>query len=451
MVAPSSMPFSVIVGLGKTGFSCLQFLHQQGYPLAVVDSRENPPFLSQAKKQFPDVELSLGQLDEAVIGKAQQLIVSPGVALAEPVLANAINKGVPVLGDIEIFSQFAKAPILAITGSNGKTTVTALLGEMMARAGKKAIVCGNIGEPVLDALSQPVPDYYVMELSSFQLETTHSLNAKVATILNLSPDHMDRYASVEDYRAAKQRIYRHCETAVLNIDEPQNWQSLSLAMPTIGFTLQEPAPCEFGLHHEKDALFLAQGSQKLMCVDDMQLQGQHHYQNALACLAMGFVIGLPLEPMRETLRSFDGIAHRCQPVATIADVTWYNDSKATNLGATIAAIGTLSSQVSGQLHLIAGGDAKQADLSPLANWVSQHISTVYLFGKDAPYLEKLLSEVSDVKVVENLDQAVACAALRAKPHDAVLLSPACSSLDMFDNYEQRGETFAKAVNALQHD
>ena len=444
----NNKPFTVIVGLGKTGFSCLRYLIQREFPVAVIDSREKPPYLAQAREQFPNVNIALGGWDETLIQKAQQLIVSPGVSLKNSAFSKVIHRGIPVIGDIELFAREAKTPMVSITGSNGKTTVTKLFSEMVMNAGLCVNVCGNIGEPVLDQLNFPVPDYYVMELSSFQLETTYSLEAKVAIVLNVSPDHMDRYDTVADYRQAKQRIYANCKQAVINLDEPEIWQSLSLPSSQIGFTMQTPHDQQFGLREQYGQYYLAQGETLLLPTSQMQLQGKHHWQNALACLAMGFSLQLPMASLLKTVANFAGMAHRCQRVAVINRVTWYNDSKATNLGATIAAIDSLSTQVKGRLLLIAGGDAKAADLSPLKDWVARFVSKVYLLGKDAPYLQQLFSDICDVKIVADMAQAVRCAAADAKPDDAVLLSPACSSLDMFENYEQRGRVFMEAVNNL---
>jgi UDP-N-acetylmuramoylalanine--D-glutamate ligase len=442
-------PKTVVIGLGPTGFSCVRYLIKQGYPVAVTDSRDNPPALLALQRQYPEVPVVVGELSDQLISAAEQLVVSPGVSCRLPSIMAKQQQGVPVIGDVELFAQNNHRPVLAITGSNGKTTVTTLLGQMLTAAGKRAKVCGNIGYPVLDILASHILDYFVMELSSFQLETTYSLKPSVAVVLNVTPDHMDRYDDFSDYLAAKQAIYQDCDIAVINLDEPTIWQSLSFDDPPIGFTLKTPQAGQFGICEQAGRSYLAHGPTLLLPTDELVLQGQHHYQNALAALAMGSVIGLPMVAMLSVLKTFQGIAHRCQYVAEKKGVHWINDSKGTNVGATVAAIKTLARQPSGRLLLIAGGDAKQADLADLQPPIQQSVATVFVYGQDAHQLAAMLNDIVPYHQVDSLQAAVAQAAVIAQAGDTVLFSPACASFDMFSNYEHRGQVFIDCVQQLK--
>lgn len=428
----------VVLGLGVTGLSCIRYLQARGESAIVIDSREQPPLLSECQKEFPDIKIILGRLPAEIMLAAKEIIVSPGLSLQTPVLQQAIAKGIPCIGDVELFVREARAPIIAITGSNGKTTLTTLAGQMLQDAGCKALVCGNIGLPVLDVLSQPVPDYYVMELSSFQLEATYSLQAKVAIVLNVSPDHMDRYNSVDDYCAAKQRIYQDCEVAILNQDEPEIWRTLKL--PAQRYTFSVLGDADFML---KDNAVYAQ-QQCWLNISMLPNQGRHHCQNILAALAIGFALGLDREVMLKTVQNFSGLAHRCQKIASSKGVDWFNDSKATNVGATVAALNSLKPLYS-DIILIAGGDAKGADLSALKPAVMHNVSHLLIIGAATAELVELFEGVVSYQRVTSLAEAVQKAAVQAVPNTAVLLSPACASWDMFQNYEQRGNTFIDAV------
>lgn len=438
----------VIVGLGPTGQACLRYLKRRGEFVAGTDSRDNPPSFAPFKNEFPDIVLKVGGFSTSLIHQAQELIVSPGVSLKNPLITNRISQGISVIGDIELFVREARAPIIAITGSNGKSTVTALVGEMINQAGYKAYVCGNIGQQVLELLDKPVPDFYVMELSSFQLETTYSLQARVAVVLNVSPDHMDRYANYSEYIVAKRRIYLGCHQAVINIDEPEIWRKLNEIKIFIGFTLNEPQENEFGLRNKNDVCYLAFGKQYLLPINHLKLTGRHNVQNVLAALAIGKALDLPMERVLSALQNFTGLPHRCQWVARKREVDWYNDSKATNLGAAIAAITSIGLEKKGNLILIAGGDAKEADLRPLRDVVEKYVSHVILLGKDAAQIAKILVGCAEIIHEQSLPAAVECAAGLAKAADTVLLAPACASYDMFNNFEHRGEVFIQAVNQL---
>ncbi len=435
----------VIIGLGLTGLSCLRYCVELGYKVAVVDSRLEPPESAALQKEFPYVPVTFGTFDSPYLKEADELIVSPGVSLKEPPIAAQLALSKSAVGDIELFARVVKKPIVAITGSNGKTTVTSLVGKMVADAGHSVVVCGNIGDPVLSTLNRPSPDYYVLEISSFQLETTESLKPSTAVVLNLCPDHMDRYETYEDYAKAKQRIYKNCLRPVVNLDEPELWRHLNLNNP-LGFSLQAQGPNDFCLRKINDEIFLAIGEQPLMNVKKLKLKQTYDFQNALAALALGKAIQLPIESMLHTLENFQGLPHRCQWVGEYNGVHWYDDSKGTNAGATIAALLSLGAAKTGRLWLIAGGDSKKADLSSLMGPVHQYVDQLILLGKDATILEKLLGDKVPTQNVSSMEEAVNWAAERAKPGDIVLLSPACASLDMFRNYAHRGEVFVKALH-----
>ncbi|HYF97999.1 MAG TPA: UDP-N-acetylmuramoyl-L-alanine--D-glutamate ligase [Coxiellaceae bacterium] len=450
-----SSKFYLIIGLGVTGLSCLRYLVKQGCQVAVNDSRESPPCLIEAQQQFPNIQIVTGEFSAELIQQADEIIVSPGVALTHPLLVDAKARCVPIVGDIELFARVAKAPIVAITGSNGKSTVTTLVGLMAQQAGLKVKVGGNLGTPVLDFLNEPEPDCYVLELSSFQLDTTYSLRATAAIVLNVTPDHMDRYATFTDYVHSKQAIYAGCQHAVVNWDEPATWQELDFINKPLAFSINT-APIQlnnvaelFGLITEQNQVFLSKGREKLLSVDAMKLKGKHNWQNALAALALGSIIHLPMKAMLQVLQDFPGLPHRCEWVATIHDVDWINDSKGTNVGATQSALMGFGELLSGKrIVLIAGGQAKGADVSVLNPELQRYVKHVIVLGEDAPILMQNWQKVAPIERVNSLAEAVKHAALAAQAGDTVLLSPACASLDMFKNYEDRGEQFVELVRRL---
>lgn len=438
----------VIVGLGATGLSCARYLVAQGVPVAITDTREQPPHLAELHALDASIPLKLGKLNAALLASAAKIIISPGVSLQEPLIAEQIQRGIPVVGDIELFAQASAAPIIAITGTNAKSTVTTLVGLMTEAAGYETQVGGNVGTPVLDLLNaSQQPEVVVLELSSFQLETTYSLQPKVATILNITPDHMDRYATLADYQQAKQRVYQHAEIAVQNRDDALT-ASQTPVKKSFYFTLNKPAENEFGLLTQEGKTYLAFGGQCLMSVDELPVKGKHYQANALAALALGFAFGLDFAPMIQVLRRFQGLAHRCQFVRELDEVSWYNDSKGTNVGATLAAIQGLGPEVKGDLILIAGGVGKNADFSPLLPALKAYVRHVVLIGEAAQNLGKLFKDHVTISYAHAMDEAVAQAKAAAKPKDSVLLSPACASLDMFKNYEHRGQVFMDCVAKL---
>jgi len=436
---------TLVVGLGKTGLSVARYLLHRGIPVAIVDSRAEPPGLKQLRADLPaDVALFLGGFEDAVFDRAEQIIVSPGVALTTPQLQAARERGIAITGDIELFAQVATAPVVAITGSNGKSTVTTLLNAMAQRAGVTVRTGGNIGTPALDLLGDTEPDLYVLELSSFQLETTQSLQPAAAVVLNISADHMDRYPDMEAYAAAKQAIYSHAALQIVNADDPAAARLADPDRPQVRYTQQTPAAGEYGICAREGITWLACGDEMIMPVSEIGMAGRHNTVNALAALALGAAVGLPRDAMVETLREFHGLPHRMQRVSEHNGVTWYNDSKGTNVGATLAAIDGVDTRV----VLIAGGDAKGADLSPLADALQRKGRGAVLIGKAAAELQSLLAGVLPVELADAMTQAVELAAGMAQPGDAVLLSPACASTDMYRDFRERGDVFVAAVREL---
>lgn len=431
---------TVVVGLGKTGLACARHLAAAGAAVAVTDSRTAPPGLERCRRELPDVELRLGGFDAALLAEAAEIVISPGVSLKEPALAAALARGVPVVSEIELFARVARAPVVAITGSNGKSTVTTLVGLMAERAGVDVAVGGNLGTPALELLRQPEPALYVLELSSFQLETTESLRPAAATVLNISADHMDRYDSLEEYAAAKARIFRRAEAAVLNADDPMV-MAMAAAGRTVAFSVAGPQPDGFGVTERDGDLWLVRDGQLLLPAGDVRIPGRHNLANALAALALGEAVGLPLPAMAEVLREFPGLPHRTQWVGEARGVAWYDDSKGTNVGATLAAVQGMSQPV----VLIAGGDGKGQDFAPLRAALRQKARAVVLIGRDAPLIEQAIAgAVPTVRAVD-MDDAVRQARTLAQAGDVVLLSPACASFDMFEGYAHRGQVFRDAV------
>jgi len=436
---------TLVVGLGKSGVSVARTLKALGATFAVVDSRADPPGLATLRAECPEAPCHLSDFDPALFARATRLLVSPGVSVKTPAIAEAMGRGVPVWGDIELLARLTDAPIAAITGSNGKSTVTTLLGLMAERAGVHAAVGGNLGMPALDLwLQTDVPEQYVLELSSFQLETTHSLNARVATVLNISPDHLDRYDSLDEYIAAKRRIFHGDGVMVVNADDPVVMAMVEPDRPILRFTLKEPDENTFGLRRLGGETWLAYGREHWMEASELKISGDHNRANALAALAMGHALGLDKKGMLAALREFTGLAHRTTLVREHDGVRWFDDSKGTNVGATVAAVRGLP----GQLVLIAGGEGKSQDFTPLRAALTDKARAVVLIGRDAPLIAAALGESVPLHCAADLQQAVARAADLAQPGDCVLLSPACASFDMFRSYEERGTVFSESVKRL---
>lgn len=438
----------MIIGLGITGLSCARYLRRKGLPFIMLDTREAPAAADAFREEFPDVQLICGALNAEQLKTAKELIVSPGVSIRSPAIAEAIEAGVSVIGDIELFCREVSAPIIAITGSNAKSTVTTLVGEMAKQAGIDVAVGGNLGTPVLDMLAEAEQKLYVLELSSFQLETTHSLKAEVATVLNVTPDHMDRYRDFQDYHLTKHRIYRGCKIAVSNADDPLTQPLLAREQKSISFRLAKPDFKEYGVVVDDQGVsWLTHHKQPLFDLRQLKIAGKHNQMNALAALVLARSVGIPQDAINRALVEFTGLEHRCQWVAEIDQITYINDSKGTNVGATEAAlIGLGESLADGKIVLIAGGVGKGADFSALKGVFEKHLRGLVLIGEDA---EKLAA-VSQVKhcFANSMAEAVQLSREVACAGDIVLLSPACASFDMFSNYNQRGECFVEAVKAL---
>jgi UDP-N-acetylmuramoylalanine--D-glutamate ligase len=437
----------VIVGLGKTGQSCAHYLHREGVSFAAVDTRDNPPGIDAFSKEFPAVQVECGPLQAETLGQARTLVMSPGVDPRDSAVRRAVGKGVTLTGDVDLFARAVKAPLVAITGSNAKSTVTTLVGEMAKEAGVKVAVCGNIGTPVLDMLDTVACELFVLELSSFQLETTTNLGAKVATVLNMSPDHMDRYDSMQAYHAAKHRIFQGCQQAVVNRDDALSRPLLPPSVKVSSFGVGKEESNDYAVLEQRGQQYLAYQRRPLLAVAELKIAGQHNVANALAALALGKAAGLGFEPMLKALREFPGLPHRCQWVANIAGIPWFNDSKGTNVGATVAAITGLG--VRGKVALLAGGVGKGADFAELAPVMKQYGSRAILFGEDAGRIAAVLQDVVPVQRVSSLQAAVDTARMQANAGEQVLLSPACASFDMFNNYEHRGDVFTQLVRALR--
>jgi len=432
---------TLIVGLGKTGLSIARYLSATDVPFAVMDTRMNPPSADVLRAEFPTVERYFGGLSAEVMCSAQRLITSPGIALATPEIEKARSLGIEVIGDIELFARVAKAPIVAITGSNGKTTVTTLLNAMAKQAGVKVATGGNIGMPALELLNQRKTELYILELSSFQLETTESLKCKAACILNVTEDHLDRYCGRMDlYAAAKAKIYKNCEVKIVNRDDQI---VVNLARDSLATSFGHAPACagDFGVLLFEGSRWLAKGEKRLLNTRDMKVSGKHNEVNALAALALAEAVGLDQQACLKALTAFEGLEHRTQWVGQHNGIHWYNDSKGTNVGATVAAMQGLS----GKTVLLAGGQGKEADFSPLADVIQKYARAVVLFGEDAETIALALKGDIPIVFANDMCDAVKQAKSLANIGDNVLLSPACASFDMFKNYEQRGHVFMDTV------
>lgn len=435
---------SLVVGLGKTGQSVLRHLARHQLPFIAWDTRDSLPQLASLQTQYPDNDFYAGQLPVSVLQSIDQVVLSPGVSLKHSVIQQAIALDIPVLGDIDLWRTHVQAPVVAITGSNAKSTVTSLVGEMAKAAGMNVAVCGNLGTPVLDELAcQQDAQLWVVELSSFQLETAHQLNATVATVLNLSEDHMDRYDSMADYKAAKHRIFIGGEHVVVNLADDHSRPADSGAKFISEFTLAETPSSAWRLAPLDGQDWLYKGRRPLMPVCDVAMSGLQNYENALASAALACAVNIPDSAIISALKSFGGLAHRCQSVRTLADVTYVNDSKGTNVGATLAALHGL--QNGRNIILLAGGEGKGADFTPLQSAMMHYCKKVIGFGRDGHDIAQL---ASDYQVVDTLAQAVASAHQLSDVGDVVLLSPACASFDQFNSFEHRGECFVALVEAL---
>ena len=438
----------VVAGLGISGVAAVNFLHEQGYRVAVTDSRPTPPGYDQIPSE---VQTSFGQLDQELLLQAEEIVISPGL---DPKLAEiqaAIAKGIPVVSEIQILRRATDKPIMAITGSNAKSTVTTLIGLMAKDAGIKVAVGGNLGRPALD-LTKDDPELYILELSSFQLETTSNLAADVAVILNLSEDHLDRHGDMMGYHTAKHRIFQGVKKVVHNRDDSLTRPLVPDVTPMQSFGLNAPDMNQYGILKEDDGtIWLARGRERLLKSTDMYMQGTHNIANALACLALGEAIGMALESMLNTLKTFKGLEHRCEFVKELNGVRYYNDSKGTNIGATLAAIEGLGAAIApqqGKVAIILGGQGKGQDFRALRNALSQYTKLAVLIGEDRTVIEKAIAGTTTIIHADSLKEAVELGQQHTQVHDVVLLSPACASFDMFKGYSERGHQFVECVNTL---
>ncbi|NVK44237.1 MAG: UDP-N-acetylmuramoyl-L-alanine--D-glutamate ligase [Oceanospirillaceae bacterium] len=442
---------SIVIGLGKTGLSCVRHLLRTGKRFAVADTRAAPPGLDEFRQLAPEAEVRCGDLDADFLSRADELVLSPGIDQRHPAIREAVARGARLTGDIDLFCREISAPVIAITGSNAKSTVTTLVGEMARAAGIDVGVGGNLGTPVLDMLAEGEQALYVLELSSFQLETTSDLRAEVATVLNVSPDHLDRYDSMQDYYRAKHRIFRGARKVVENRDDPLTHPLLPTGVETWGYRLGRPDLKVFGLlDDDQGESWLALGLERLLPVSALRIRGLHNVANALAALAIGTAAGLPREAMLDTLRTFAGLEHRCQWVAEKGGVAWFNDSKGTNVGATVAALNGLGPTLASGagVVLIAGGDGKGSEFTELDAPMARYGRALVLIGRDASRIDAAVGSVAQKSYADSMATAVAQAAELAQPGDVVLLSPACASFDMFSGYADRGQQFVDAVGGL---
>ena len=434
---------TVVVGLGDTGLACARHLHAHGVDVALADSRSSPPCAEEARRSLPGAEVRLGGFDREWFEQAAELVLSPGVSPCEPAVAAAAERGVPVLGEVELFARMARAPVVAVTGTNGKSTVCAWVHAMAEAGGMNAALGGNFGPPALTLLARD-PELHVVELSSFQLETTRSLRPRVAALLNVSPDHLDRHDGFEAYRAAKARVFRGAAAAVVCRDDA--WLAALGARlahegtRVVASTAGRPREGEYGLVEHAGRTWLAHGTERRFAVRELALRGRHNALNALAAMAIADDLGIDRDAIRRTLRAFPGLAHRCEPIGCAGGARWYDDSKGTNVGATVAAV----SGFDVPLVLIAGGDGKGADFRPLGRALREcagRLREVVLLGRDAPAIRSLVEGRVPVVEVGTMAEAVARARAAARPGDAVLLSPACASWDMYRDYRERGRDF----------
>ncbi len=431
-----------VIGFGITGQSVIRYLGDSTSELIAMDTRKLAVNARQLKRSFPKVRLVTGGLDQHTLETADMVVVSPGVSIHALELASRIGPQTELIGDIELFARHATVPVIAITGSNGKSTVVTLVDILINAGGKTALLGGNIGVPALDLFQKKTPDVYVLELSSFQLETTDNLKADVAVVLNLSEDHLDRYPSYEAYTDAKGRVYKNARSEVINRDEPGAPQ---IPLPnSVSFGQGVPRnEQEFGFIHEGGVDWLAQGDTKILQADKLALKGRQNWLNALAALAVVTQYGMDISSaMLDAICAFEGLAHRCEQLANKAGVLWINDSKGTNVGATLAAIaGFVQPKI-----LIMGGQSKGADFTPLESAMDESVREVILLGEDASKLEAVLKNKIALSHAQSLEEAVLRAKEISRSGEVVMLSPACASFDMFEDYRQRGEAFRELVN-----
>ena len=438
---------TAILGMGATGLSVARFLSSLGDSFVFADSRSEPPRLQEVMDKYPDTKIVLGAFESDLLVNFDRVIVSPGIALSEPALVSAQEQGINLMGDLELFLEYAKAPVIAITGSNGKSTVTTLVGEMAKDSGLSVGVGGNLGTPMLDLLDDR-QQLYVIELSSFQLELLNDSRGAVVALLNVSPDHMDRYPKLQQYHAAKHRIFRGASKVVVNREDLLTRPLISSQISLSSFALNQPDLGDFGILEGLEEGYLAYGIERLMRVSEVAIKGTHNLANALAALALGYAIDLPMASMLQTLKNFKGLPHRCENIAEIDGVLYIDDSKGTNVGATQAALHGFGSGLRKNLLLIAGGQGKDQDFSGLGAVTEKYVKQALLFGQDAQQIASALSSHCETSLMGSLEEAVEQASHLAVAGDIVLLSPACASFDMFSGFAERGQCFQQAVASI---
>jgi UDP-N-acetylmuramoylalanine--D-glutamate ligase len=434
----------LVFGLGSTGLSVARYLARNDVDAIFVDSRAAPPGVDSLAEICPDAQVVLGEPPKKLLRNTSRIIVSPGIADSNSFLQAARDAGVEIVSDIELFMGEASAPVVAVTGSNGKSTVTTLLALMCAAAGKTGLAGANLGVPALDLLLEDEPDFYILELSSFQLQRTQSLPVKVAVLLNISADHLDWHASEEEYRDAKYRVFDQAEAAVFNRADDAVAAHIGSDLPALDFGLDEPEEGSYGLREEEGDLFLARGDQLLLSVSDLAMVGVHNQANCLAALAAGQLLGLDISPMLQVLHEFPGLPHRMQAAGEFGGVQYINDSKATNVDAAIASV----ESIAGAVVLIAGGQGKGGNFDKLATTTCGHLRAAVLIGEDAVLLADAFADITPIEHAGDMQEAVRTAAAVAESGDTVLLAPACASFDQYPNYQARGEDFTLAIEAL---
>ena len=432
----------LVVGLGATGLSIARYLNRSGVDATFVDSRDEPPGIDELSEVWPDADVSLGTMQ--LPKNTDRIIVSPGIADSEPLLKEARKAKIEIISDIELFARETNAPFVAITGSNGKSTVTTLLYHMGRAAGQETLAGGNLGEPALDLLDYETPDLYVLELSSFQLQRTDSLPAAVAVLLNVSPDHLDWHASKKEYEQSKYRIFREADAAVINRADKRAAKETKKMDNVVSFGMDQPEDGQYGIRNEDGADYLVRGNTMLIATSDMEMYGLHNQANALAALAAGELLGFDMAAMLQVLDEFPGLPHRMQFVARKGAVDFINDSKATNIAAAVASI----ESVNGMVVLVAGGEGKGGDFAELAAALENKLRAAVLIGTDAAAIASALDTVMPVYFAQDMEDAVLQAAAFAESDDTVLLAPACASFDQFENYAARGDAFCTVVEAL---
>ena len=435
----------LIVGLGLTGLSCARFCQQQGLNFSLCDTRENFAGADDVRAEFSGVELFLGEPTVEQLSAYDELLVSPGISIQTEIFQQVAEQGVILAGDIQLFRQYVKKPVVAITGSNGKSTVTTLVNELINAAGRKAVAGGNLGIPALDLLSEDNADVFVLELSSFQLETTTDFGADVAVILNISPDHMDRYNSMRDYERAKQRIFQGAERAVVNLDDDHTRPAMDLIKDYVTFGLSDAA--DFGVKNIDGNDWLMAKGEPLLPASELKIKGRHNLANALAALALVSELGIDVRQCIRALQDFAGLKHRCQWVRELNGVEYFNDSKGTNTGSTMAAVTGLSADLEGRLHLIVGGEGKGQNFSELGQACINNVNVI-AYGADCNIIARDMADFCQVEQVYDVEQALSLAHAQANAGDIVLFSPACASFDQFKNYQHRGDVFCELVEAL---